>query len=116
MDMWQLQYNYFSTTIDDDPVDSSTKAGHDCLYNPLKKCSAETFAGIQDFRELMLEHIKTTAAQNGNVSFFVDACFKHGQTDRNKPFKVGAVTRLFRLNFAPSPHPNLTCRDNRFRL
>lgn len=93
MDMWQLQYNYFSTSLDDDDAgtDATTKAGHDCLYNPLRMCTAGTFAGIQDFRETMLEMLKKTAGHNQNVSYFVDCCFKHAQTDRNKPFKVPSV-------------------------
>merc|ERR1711998_522005 len=34
---------------------------------------------------------KKTAGHNQNVSYFVDCCFKHAQTDRNKPFKVPSV-------------------------
>ena len=122
----RLQYNYFSSHL----APSVTQAGHDCLYSPLRKCTAATFAGLQDFREQvrsglggrvafgiarsasshsaprclpyhphpprpprpkMLEGIKTVASGNDQLSYFVDACFKHTQTDRNKPFKVSCV-------------------------
>ena len=87
LDVWQLEYNYFSTDLDE----SMTQAGHDCLFSPLRKCTSATFAGIQDFREQLLTSVKAVAKYNDQLSFFVDACFKHTQTDRNKPFLVPIV-------------------------
>ena len=47
MDIWQLEFNYFSTSMTDS---KDVIAGHDCLYQPLRKCTADSWAGIQDFR------------------------------------------------------------------
>lgn len=66
MDIWQLEYNYFSTNLDE----SETQAGHDCIFSPLRKCTSATFAGVQDFREQVLEHVKTVAAENDKVWCF----------------------------------------------
>lgn len=37
--------------------------------------------------------LKTVASQVTTVSLFVDACFKHTQTTRNKPFLVPVVKK-----------------------
>merc|ERR1712070_1334312 len=87
MDLWQLQFNYFSDKT------SVAEAGHDCLYQPLRKCTTATFSGLQDFRDKLMVKLKTVASQVKTVSLFVDACFKHTQTTRNKPFVVPVVKK-----------------------
>ena len=42
MDLWQLEKNFFSIHQVEDAKD-----GLACLYNPLRACTFETFAGIQ---------------------------------------------------------------------
>merc|ERR1711998_585121 len=86
MDLWQLEKNFFSIHQVEDAKD-----GLACLYNPLRACTFETFAGIQSFREQLLTTLHETVEDNDAVTLFVDSCFKHGQIERDKPFRVPKV-------------------------
>jgi len=118
LDLWQLPYNFFSSELSD------AKAGHDCLNNPLRLCTYATFAGIQNFREQLLIKLKSVASSCSKVSYFVDACFKHTQTDRNSIFMIPIVSdstismsvhrwlqgdAVRNLDEDPWPHQNQQC-------
>jgi len=75
-DYWQLLKNYFFNVTD----------GIECLKDPIRGCTPETFEGIQSYHYQTLQALTKTAGANEYVSWFVDSCFAHSQLDTDKLF------------------------------
>lgn len=80
-DYWQLLKNYFFNVTD----------GIDCMKDPIRGCTPETFEGIQSYHYQTLKALTETAGDNDYVSWFVDSCFAHSQVDTDKLFDLTMI-------------------------
>jgi len=80
-DYWQLLKNYFYNVTD----------GIECLKDPIRGCTPQTFNGIQEYHMQTLKALEEAAGENDYVSWFVDSCFAHSQVDTDKLFALTAI-------------------------